>query len=251
MDCSTPGLPVPHHLPEFAQTHVLWVGDAMQPSHPLRPPSPPALDLSQHQGLFQWVSLCMRWPQWWETRLFLQPDVWVAWCLVGGAVADFGHGRKPARVAGNAVLWGLGSFTAAAPSDAGLQGTGVAGARLKASVIWARAPSRIASLAVNEKLGRPWDRRPGEKESSGPQCSDCQAPWIADEIQGWQGWVIGWKDLVCNLFAPGLSQTVGVAESLQGQATSVSPDSLDSSRSDQHGLSVQFNNHLPQVAAEI
>ena len=55
MDCSTPGLPVPHCLPEFAQTHVHRVGDAIQPSHPLSPPSPPAFTLSQHQGLFQWV----------------------------------------------------------------------------------------------------------------------------------------------------------------------------------------------------
>ena len=51
MECSTPGLPVHHELPEPAQTHR--VGDAMQPSHPLSPPSPPALNLSQHQGLFQ------------------------------------------------------------------------------------------------------------------------------------------------------------------------------------------------------
>ena len=53
MDCSTPGLPVLHHLLEFAQTHVHRVGDAIQPSHPLRSPSPPAFNLSQHQGLFQ------------------------------------------------------------------------------------------------------------------------------------------------------------------------------------------------------
>ena len=56
MDCSTPGLPVHHQLPESTQTHVHWVDDAIQPSHPLSSPSPPALNLSQHQGLFQWVS---------------------------------------------------------------------------------------------------------------------------------------------------------------------------------------------------
>ena len=56
MNCSTPGLPVHHQLPEFTQTHVHWVGDAIQPSHPLASPSPPALNLSQHQGLFKWVS---------------------------------------------------------------------------------------------------------------------------------------------------------------------------------------------------
>ena len=56
MDCSTPGLPVHHQLPEFTQTHVHWVGDAIQPSHPLSSPSPPTFNLPQHQGLFQWVS---------------------------------------------------------------------------------------------------------------------------------------------------------------------------------------------------
>ena len=56
MDCSTPGFPILHHLPEFAQTHVHWVGEAIQPSHPLSAPSPPGFNLSQHQDLFQWVS---------------------------------------------------------------------------------------------------------------------------------------------------------------------------------------------------
>ena len=55
MDCSTPGFPVFRHLSELAQTHVHRVGDAIQPSHPLSSPSPPAFNLSQHQGLFQWV----------------------------------------------------------------------------------------------------------------------------------------------------------------------------------------------------
>ena len=52
MDCSTPGLPVHHQLPELTQTHVRWVGDAIQPFHPLSPPSPPALNLFQHQGVW-------------------------------------------------------------------------------------------------------------------------------------------------------------------------------------------------------
>ena len=56
MNRSTPGLPVHHQLLEFTQTRVHWVGDAIQPSHPLSSPSLPALNLSQHQGLFQWVS---------------------------------------------------------------------------------------------------------------------------------------------------------------------------------------------------
>ena len=53
-----PGLPVHHQLPEFTQTHVHWVSDAIQPSHPLSSPSLPAFYLSQHQGLFKWLSSC-------------------------------------------------------------------------------------------------------------------------------------------------------------------------------------------------
>ena len=56
MDWITPGLPVHHQLLEFTQTHLHWVSDALQPSHPLSSPSPPAFNLSQHQGLFKWVS---------------------------------------------------------------------------------------------------------------------------------------------------------------------------------------------------
>ena len=55
MNCSTPGLPVHHQLPESTQTHVHWVCDSIQPSHPLSSPSP-SLNLSQHQGLFKWVT---------------------------------------------------------------------------------------------------------------------------------------------------------------------------------------------------
>ena len=56
MNRSMPGLPVHHHLPEFTQTHVHWVSDAIQPSHPLLSPFPPAPNPSQHQSLFQWVN---------------------------------------------------------------------------------------------------------------------------------------------------------------------------------------------------
>ena len=56
MDCSMPGFAVHHQLPELAQTHVHWVGDAIQTSCPLLSPFPPAFCLSQHQGLFQWIS---------------------------------------------------------------------------------------------------------------------------------------------------------------------------------------------------
>ena len=56
MNCSTPGFPVHHQLPEFTQTHVHWVGDVIQPSHPLSSPSSPAFNLFQQQGIPQWVS---------------------------------------------------------------------------------------------------------------------------------------------------------------------------------------------------
>ena len=56
LDCSTPGFPVLHRLLELAQTHVHWIGNAIQPSRPLSSPSPPAVYVSQDHGLFQWVS---------------------------------------------------------------------------------------------------------------------------------------------------------------------------------------------------
>ena len=56
LDCNTPGLPIHRQLQEFTQTHVHWVGHTIQTSHPLSSPSPPAFNLSQHQGLFKWVN---------------------------------------------------------------------------------------------------------------------------------------------------------------------------------------------------
>ena len=66
MECSMPGFPVHHQLPEFAQTHVHWVSDTIQPSHPLSSPSLSAFNLSQHQGLFQGVVFLIRWPKYWS-----------------------------------------------------------------------------------------------------------------------------------------------------------------------------------------
>ena len=75
MDYSTPGLPVYHQLLGFSQTHVHWVGDSIQPSHPLLSPSPPALNLSQHQGLFKWVSFfCIRWPKYCSFSFSISPS---------------------------------------------------------------------------------------------------------------------------------------------------------------------------------
>ena len=61
MNCSKPGLSVHHQLSQFTQTHIHWISDAIQPSHPVSSPSPPAFSLSQHQSLFKWV----RWPKYW------------------------------------------------------------------------------------------------------------------------------------------------------------------------------------------
>ena len=76
MDYSTPGFPVFHYLPEFAQTHVSWVTDAIQPCYPLSPPSPLALNICQYQGLFQWVSSLNRWPKYWSFSISPSNEYW-------------------------------------------------------------------------------------------------------------------------------------------------------------------------------
>ena len=74
MDCSMPGFPVLRYLLEFAQIHVHWASDAIQPCYPLLLPSPPALNLSQHQGLFQWAALHIRWPKYWSFSFSISPS---------------------------------------------------------------------------------------------------------------------------------------------------------------------------------
>ena len=74
MICSRPGLPVHHQLPEFTQTHVHRVGDAIQPSHPLSSPSPPAPNPSQHQGFSNESTLFMRWPKYWSFSFSISPS---------------------------------------------------------------------------------------------------------------------------------------------------------------------------------
>ena len=74
MNCSTPGPPVHHQLPEFTQTHVHRVGDAIQPSHPLSSPSPPAPNPSQHQSFSIEPTLCMRWPKYWSFSFSITPS---------------------------------------------------------------------------------------------------------------------------------------------------------------------------------
>ena len=71
--CDPMDFPVHHQLPEFTQSHVHWVGDAIQPSHPLSSPSPPTFNHSQHQGLFKWI-LYIRWPKYWSFSFSISPS---------------------------------------------------------------------------------------------------------------------------------------------------------------------------------
>ena len=73
-DCSMPGLPVHHQLPELVQTHVHWVGEAIQPSHLLSSPSPPSPNPSQHRGLSNESVLCIRWPKYWNFCFSISPS---------------------------------------------------------------------------------------------------------------------------------------------------------------------------------
>ena len=73
-DCSTPGLPVPHHLLELAQVHVHCISNAIKPSHPLTPSSLSALNLSQCQGLFQWVGCPHQRPKYWSFSFSINPS---------------------------------------------------------------------------------------------------------------------------------------------------------------------------------
>ena len=74
MDCSTPGPPVHHQLPEVTQTHVHWVSDAIQPPYPLSSPSPLAFNPSQHKGLFKKSALRIRWTKYWSFSLNISPS---------------------------------------------------------------------------------------------------------------------------------------------------------------------------------
>ena len=74
MDCSTPGFPVHYQLQKPTQTHFHHVGDAIQSFYPLWSPFPPIFNLSQHQGLFQWVSFRIKWPKYWYFSFSISPS---------------------------------------------------------------------------------------------------------------------------------------------------------------------------------
>ena len=74
MDYSSPGFPVLHYLPEFAQTYVHWVSDATQPSHPLSSPSPPAINLLSIRVFSSESALCIKWPKYWSFSFSISPS---------------------------------------------------------------------------------------------------------------------------------------------------------------------------------
>ena len=105
MGCSTPGFPVLHYFPEFAQTHVHWVSDAIQPFHPLSPPSPPALNFSQCQGLFQWVGSLFQIAKVLEFQLQHQSFQWIfRWPQREGA-ERVGRALDGETGAGSSTTW--------------------------------------------------------------------------------------------------------------------------------------------------
>ena len=86
MNCSMPDFPVLHHLPEFAQTRVHWVGDAIQPSHPLSPASPPALSLSQIRVFSNESALCIRWSKYWSFSFSISPSNKYSGLIIQGSI---------------------------------------------------------------------------------------------------------------------------------------------------------------------
>ena len=111
MDFSMPDLPVPHQLPGLTQTHVHQVGDAIQPSHPLPSPSPPAFNLAQHKVFSNESVLCIRWPKYWSFNFSINPSKeysrlisfrinWLDILVVQGTLKKLQHHRSKAS-----ILW--------------------------------------------------------------------------------------------------------------------------------------------------
>ena len=116
MDCSTPGLPAPHHLPEFAQVHIHCISDTIQQSHPLMTPCPSALNLYQHQGLFQWI-VCIRWLKQWSfegINSFGETNPWINMICFS---ISFLNGKT------TAILWTRANDVIVTPQRTGLRRT--------------------------------------------------------------------------------------------------------------------------------
>ena len=105
VDCSTPSFPVLDHRQEFAQTHVHWAGDAKQLSHPLSPPSHPAVNLSQHQGLFQWVGSSHQMAKVLEPSASVLPMNIQSWFPLGLTGLISLLSKKLSTVFSNTTIW--------------------------------------------------------------------------------------------------------------------------------------------------
>ena len=127
---STPGLPVQHQLPEFIQTHIHWVGDAIQPSHPLSSPSPPAPNPSQNQSLFQWVNSLHEMAKYWSFSFSIIPSKeypglisfrmdWLNLLAVQGTLKSLlqHHSSKASREIKSKLQWGITSHQSEWPSS--------------------------------------------------------------------------------------------------------------------------------------
>ena len=113
MDCSSPGFPLLYYFLEFAQTHVPWVSDAIQPSCPLSSPSPPAFSLSHHQGLFQWIGSSHQMARVLELQLQHQSFQWLfSYFPLGltGVILQTIRNLLPDHNLKASVLWRSGFF---------------------------------------------------------------------------------------------------------------------------------------------
>ena len=110
--------PVHHQLPEFTQTHVHWVGDAIHSSHPLSSPSTPTFNLSQHQGLFTWISSSHQVPKYWSFSFSISPSneyaglisFRIAWLDLLGVQGTLQESKNLLHTWKNTVLWYLGHY---------------------------------------------------------------------------------------------------------------------------------------------
>ena len=133
MDCSTPGLPVHHQLQEPTQTHVHRVGDAIQPSHPLSSPSPPAFNLSPHRVFSNKSVLHIRWPKYWSFSFSISPsnEYWLQYtvsncdCHRAHEKGHVGMCAQPLQ-SGSLWLYGLEPIRILCPWDSPGKNTGVA-----------------------------------------------------------------------------------------------------------------------------
>ena len=116
MNCSMPGFPVCHQFPKLAQTHVHQVSDVIQPYHPLSSPSPPAINVSQHQGLFKWLSSSYQVAKYWSFSFRIGPSNeysgltsfridWLDPFVVQGTLKCLQHHSLKASILGVALRW--------------------------------------------------------------------------------------------------------------------------------------------------